>query len=365
MPVNDPQALATDRVEAIRRYHQDTGIERAQLDVSGGVDSAVMLGLLVLALGADNVTAVYQGIQSSEESLDRAREAAEAFGVPLIELDLTQEFRQIVSEVWKRVAAAHGSEAIEEADARREADATIDGSLRSCIRAPVGRYVNRFMGGGIRHGTGNECEDRWTRFFNKGGDGEVDSNPLAMLSKGEVYQLALQLGVPRSVIEARPSPDLWGDGEAHNDEDEFASYFRFKPPEGIAFYSYIDVETGEYRNVGLIERVSRFLDGVHLEHDDGAWARKGYVRGVFTVGIEGVLFQDGDPIPPAALDMLHEEAEDSGLFDGLQTAEIATMLGAARRIERATRHKMNPNCPTLGTRADLVEAGILTDTLPL
>ena len=70
-------------------------------------------------------------------------------------------------------------------------------------------------GGGIRHGTGNECEDRFLRFYQKGGDGEVDTNPIAMLSKGEVFQLARGLGVPQRVLQALPSPDLWGVGEQH------------------------------------------------------------------------------------------------------------------------------------------------------
>ena len=51
-------------------------------------------------------------------------------------------------------------------------------------------------------------------------------------------------------------------------------------------------------------------------------------------------------------------------FDGLGTPLIDDLLRAARRIERATRHKYNPNCPTLGERDDLVDAGILTNELP-
>ena len=62
MPVLNNDALITNRVETIRRYHSDAGIARAELDVSGGIDSAVMLMLLVKALGPDNVTAAYQGI---------------------------------------------------------------------------------------------------------------------------------------------------------------------------------------------------------------------------------------------------------------------------------------------------------------
>ena len=36
---------------------------------------------------------------------------------------------------------------------------------------------------------------------------------------------------------------------------------------------------------------------------------------------------------------------------------------SARSIERSTRHKENPNCPILGSRAALLEAGVLTDEL--
>jgi len=280
MPVLNPQALVKNRVQAILDYHNATGVERAELDVSGGLDSAVMLGLLANALGPENVTAVYQGINSSPDSLARAREVAEAFGVKLIEIDLTFVFDTLVGYMKEAIIDAQvkgvtdpwwgGHPGLrntrevrtEELEARIEADPLILGSLRSCLRAPVGRGFNRMMGGGIRHGTGNECEDRWCRFYQKGGDGEVDTNPIAMLSKGEVYQLAIALGVPKSIIEARPSPDLWGQGDKHNDEDEYAEYFGFDP-EGHTFYSYVDPETGEYTHVGLIERVSRWLDEIH------------------------------------------------------------------------------------------------------
>ena len=65
MPVLNPEALINNRVKAIRAYHESAGIQRAELDVSGGIDSAVMLMLLAEALGPDNVTAVYSSINSS------------------------------------------------------------------------------------------------------------------------------------------------------------------------------------------------------------------------------------------------------------------------------------------------------------
>ena len=235
MPVLNVEKLIANRVSAIKNHHELVGIPRAQLDVSGGVDSAVMLGLLAKAVGPDNITAVYSNINSSDDSAKRAQETADAFGVSLITIDLNEVFTELTAEMWESMKQA--GYMIPEMFDRMEADPTIMGSIRSCIRAPIGRGFNRLAGGGIRHGTGNECEDRWLRFYQKGGDGEVDTNPIAMLSKGEVFQLAVGLGVPKSVLTATPSPDLQGVGEAgHNDEDELKAltgvdwtYSRVKP----------------------------------------------------------------------------------------------------------------------------------------
>jgi NAD+ synthetase len=328
MPVLDPKALVEQRVSALRCFHQHVGCDRAELDLSGGVDSAVMLGLLARALGPDKITTVYSSIHSSIGSRDRAREVARAFGVPLVELDLSKIFDELVADMRAAMITAGHDAAV--LDARVREDPTILGSIRSCIRAPIGRGFNRLAGGGIRHGTGNECEDRWVRFYQKGGDGEVDTNPVAMLAKGEVYQLARALEVPRSVIDATPSPDLHGVGDAHNDEAELRAL------SGVDWtYSRIDWDTGEYTRVGTIEILSRFLD----QHPE--------------------LLRDDLPTPE--LVALAQAAAPR--FDR-SPDETLTFLASARRLERMTRHKANPNCPALGTRAELTASGILTDTLP-
>ena len=329
MPVIDPQALIDDRVAAIRSFHDQVGVERAELDISGGVDSATLLALLARALGPDKITAVYSSIHSSEGSRQRAREVAAVCRVALIEIDLTSMFDELVASMRDALLdAGHEAAAL---DQRLHEDPTILGSIRSCVRAPVGRGFNRMVGGGIRHGTGNECEDRWLRFYQKGGDGEVDTNPLAMLAKGEVYQLARALGVPRSIIDALPSPDLHGTGEQHNDEDEIRAL------SGVDWtYSRIDWDSGAYTRVGTIELLSRFLD-THPE-----------------------LLADA-ALPEDQLERLARAAEDH--FHRPRPA-VLEFLHSARAIERMTRHKANPNCPTLGERAPLVARGVLGNELP-
>lgn len=326
MPVIDCDKLIQDRVNAIRNLHTMSGMGRAELDVSGGVDSAVMLGLLVRALGASKVTAVYQGISSSPDSLKRAREAAAAFGVSLVEFDGTEIFEQFIDQMVGALQKAGFSGA--EISDRVNHDPTIMGSIRSTMRAPWGRAANRLTGGGIRHGTGNEDEDRYLRFYQKGGDGEVDTNPIAMLAKGEVFQLARALGVPHSILTARPSPDLWGVGEAHNDEDEIRAYLGLPADTGLHMYSYVSPDTGGYISVGLIERFSRWLDQ-NPEFFSDPFAPLGDVSCL--------------AVPPE-----------------LQVSVCSAM----RRVELMTRHKLNPAIPSLGSRQNLLAEGILTNDLP-
>lgn len=338
MPVLNREGLIENRVAAVRAYHEAAGLQKAELDVSGGIDSAVMLMLLARALGPENVTPVYSSIHSSEASLRRARLVAEAAGVKLVELDLSDVYDAIALEAMRGCEAAGYD--TDEIVARMGDEDAVAGSLRSCLRAPIGRYLNRMTGGGIRHGTGNEDEDRWLRFYQKGGDGEVDTNPLAMLSKGEVYQLAVALGVPAEIIEALPTPDLWGTGEKHNDEEELSKL------SGVDWsYSRVNPQTGEYMRVGTIEKMSRLLDLKRFPN--------------IVVGdndtLESLIFDDKISDAAAAAPVAEHTVKM-----GLTSEHVES----ARKWERITRHKMNPNCPTLGSRKELLDAGILTDALP-
>jgi len=342
MPVLAPGALLDERVEAIRGYHAMTGAPRAQLDLSGGIDSAVMAGLLTLAVGPGNLTLSHTIIHTNPRQTAQARGLARSIGAALAVGDFTATYEAVRGELLRSLAEAGHDPA--QLAARLAADPTVEGSLRSCLRAPLGRGYNRMTGGGIRHGTGNECEDRFLRFYQKGGDGEVDTNPIEMLSKTEVYQLAHALAKRldavdgyRPIIDAAPTPDLWGIGDRHNDEDELLSWT------GAPFtYGRIDSGTGRITSFGTIEMVSRFADAA---------------------APEGGLFDDA--LPPEALAALitRAVAERERRFPGVEPPMVERLLRAARRVERHTRHKRNPGIPALGSRRALLDADILTDEL--
>ena len=65
-------------------------------------------------------------------------------------------------------------------------------------------------------GTGNLAE-RTVGYFTKWGDGACDLNPLAMLTKQEIYALARNLEIPACIIGKKPSAGLWN---GQTDEEE-------------------------------------------------------------------------------------------------------------------------------------------------
>jgi len=396
MPVLNPKALFDERVAALRLAHETAGIKRAELDLSGGIDSAVMAGVLVEALGAENVTLAHTMMSTNGEQTRRAEALARGLGCRLAVGHFTGAFNVIMQELGRSLQEAGYDLTV--INTRCDADPTIAGSIRSTLRAPLGRAYNRLTGGGLRHGTGNEDEDRFLRYFQKGGDGEVDSNPIDMLSKGEVYQLALyeaqhfdaktkaaQIAAFPSdskllpalkgaaellnsevktayldIIRATPSADLWGVGDKHTDESELVKWL------GAPFtYSRIDPDTGNYKSVGTIERINRFLDEAIPHPVPGeacgpeTWQEK-------------LLFSDN--LSQDDMKTLVTAALNSNAFKGLDVGEtfvsqhhgiLLSLLRGARKAEKQTRHKMNPNCPAYGDRASLVKEGILTDTLPV
>jgi NAD+ synthetase len=303
MAIKDMEKLIEMLVEQMRAQAREAGVDRAEVDISGGIDSATVAALAVKAFGADKVVGVYTSIHSSEESRRRARLVAEAFGFPLVELDLSRVYQEIVEATRSEFVRLGLPFPAEDDPAQR----TVFGGLRSCLRAPVGRFVNRAFGGGIRQGTGNRDEDELLRFYQKGGDGEVDCNWIAGLYKSEVWQLAAGLGVPREVIDARPTPDLWAVGERHTDEGELQELT------GVPL-----TYTRPGGPLGTIEWASR-------ENQDN-----------------GCITGAAADIPPAELG-----------YD----AEQARIIEAVRRMERITRHKaqLPPELP----RERLLAAGVV------
>jgi len=187
--------------------YSNTGDFKFVIGVSGGVDSAVVSTLCAMT-GIDTYV-VTLPLHQKEDQLVIARSHIKSLtqkypNVKANEHDLTDAF-----EALKSTLCEYDND-LGWANSRSR--------LRMITLYQLASYV-----GGLVVGTGNKVEDFGVGFFTKYGDGGVDISPIADLTKTEVRQLALELGVIEEIILAKPTDGLWDDDR--NDEDQLgASY---------------------------------------------------------------------------------------------------------------------------------------------
>ena len=182
-------------------------VEQAQrkglvLGMSGGLDCSVVARLCQLA-GVDVhlVLLPYGDDMKNTKSSDHSMELIEKFKFSCHVFDIQPAVDALT--IYDRDAACHVSTELSHANIRPR--------VRMTYLYQYAQLNNRFV-----IGTGNLAE-RTVGYFTKWGDGACDLNPLAMLTKQEVYTLARYLEVPDCIIDKKPSAGLW---EGQTDEDE-------------------------------------------------------------------------------------------------------------------------------------------------
>lgn len=184
-------------VSFLREEITRTGLRRAVLGLSGGIDSAVACCLAAEALGPENVLAVRLPYRSSSpESLADAQLVIDQTGVQ----SETFEITNMVEPLLTTIPADQGK--------RR-------GNVMARARMVV-LYDRSAATSGLVVGTGNKTEILlgYSTLF---GDSASALNPLGDLYKTQIRQLARALGVPQPVLDKAPSADLW---QGQTDESE-------------------------------------------------------------------------------------------------------------------------------------------------
>jgi NAD+ synthase len=237
-----------------REMHRRGGV----VGISGGVDSAVVLGLCVRAFGAERVIALLlPEIDSESDSESLARQVAGEFGVEAILEDITPALEGFGcyarrDDAIGRVFPEYDVSAGYKAKIVLPKNILEDGTLNFfslTIITPTGiqktkrlalpeyfqivaasnfkqraRMAMLYYHAELRNyaviGTANKDEHQ-QGFFVKHGDGGVDIRPIAHLYKTQVYQLAEYLGVPGEVCQRIPTSDIY---TGHQTQEEF--FFR-------------------------------------------------------------------------------------------------------------------------------------------
>ena len=184
---------------------QNAGCKGVVLGMSGGIDCSVVACLCQKA-GVDIhlVLMPYGDDMANSKSYAHSMELIEKF-----------DFPYHIYDIKSAVDAIAITKTIPEFETNEDNMALSQANIRPRVRMT---YLYRLaqQGGRLVAGTGNLAE-RTVGYFTKWGDGACDFNPLAMMTKQEVYTLARFLGVPDCIINKKPSAGLW---EGQTDEEE-------------------------------------------------------------------------------------------------------------------------------------------------
>ncbi|MCO4820914.1 MAG: NAD(+) synthase [Flavobacteriaceae bacterium] len=205
------EKVSTHIVNWLKDYAQKAGVNGFVVGISGGIDSAVTSTLC--AQTKLKVLCIEMPIHQAASHVSRAQEHIAQLksrfdNVQDIQVNLTPVFEEFKTEV-----SMDGDTAV------------VDMALantRARLRMTT-LYYYAGLKGLLVAGTGNKVEDFGVGFYTKYGDGGVDLSPIADLLKSEVYDIGTFVGVPESIMKAKPSDGLFGD--ARSDEDQIGANY--------------------------------------------------------------------------------------------------------------------------------------------
>ena len=219
----DVNKVSKKIINGIKEYIANTGINRAVIGVSGGVDSATALTLAVRALGPENVTALIMPdpMATPKEDIEDAQSLAKMLGVKVEYVEIGDIFNAYANSMpFFNLNAV-------------KANGNLKARIRMCILYYYANVNNALVIGS------SDKSEILIGYFTKYGDGGVDLLPIGDLYKTQVRQLAIGLGVPERIAYKPSSPRLW---PGHMAEDEL----------GLS-YEEIDIILYAYHDLGLSE----------------------------------------------------------------------------------------------------------------
>ena len=182
----------------IRDYTANADVDSVVIGLSGGIDSAVTATLAAMALGRENIHAIFMPELSTPiEDIEHVRLIADELDIEYETIDISPFIHSI------RKTYPH------------EMDAVALGNIKSRLRMLLW-YGYSNVKNSLVCGCSNKTE-LLIGYFTKYGDGGTDFLPIGDVYKTQVFQLARHLDIPEPIIEKAPTAGLW---KGQTDEEE-------------------------------------------------------------------------------------------------------------------------------------------------
>lgn len=221
----NPNKYISSKCALLNKYMRDFHLSSCVVAVSGGIDSAVTLGIVRKAAMFNNspirkivvvLMPVFskEGATNQKSALALGKKVAKIFSIEPVIIDLTKNHALMKNIVDKALAIKGKSWA--------------SGQLVSYIRTPALYYVTSLLTQSnlpaILCGTTNRDEGAYLGYFGKASDGMVDIQIISDIHKSEVYKVAKMLGIPRNILSSIPSGDMF---DGRSDEEVFGATYDF------------------------------------------------------------------------------------------------------------------------------------------
>lgn len=249
----NPNVYMAQKVEILNKYLTDSGLNTCVVAVSGGIDSAVVLGLVKLASMKANspikrivplLLPIFDssGVTNQKEATAKGIELCESLELVPYIVDLGAINTQVRSSLESVLGITGDDWAI--------------GQLGPYTRTSTMYYTTSLLTQegfkALICGTTNKDEGGYLGYFGKASDGMVDIQLISDIHKSEVYEVAEELGIPQSIVEAVPTGDMY---DSRDDETVFGAPYDF-----VEIYLYL-LKISDYER-------SEILDGMEYEARD-------------------------------------------------------------------------------------------------
>lgn len=216
-----------DRIVAwIREWFEQNGKDcTAVIGISGGTDSSVVAALCVEALGKDRVFGVLMP-QNTQSDINYAHDLCSYLDIKNCVVDIGSTVDTLLNIIWAR----------NEIEISEQTKINLPPRIRMATLYAVSQSIN-----GRVANTCNLSED-WIGYSTRYGDSVGDFSPLSNLTKTEVKEIGLALGLPTELVYKIPADGLCG----KTDEDNF----------GFT-YDVLDkyIRTGEIQDIKIKEKI--------------------------------------------------------------------------------------------------------------
>jgi NAD+ synthetase len=221
----DPKKYIKDKCNLLNWYFKENKLSGAVIGVSGGIDSAIVLGLVMEASRSPGspikkvvpllIPCVCTGgVTNQIETITDGEKVCKSLNIDPVVIYLHNIFHLFKCEINEKTDI--------------KGDLWANGQGINYLRTPVLYYTTSLLSqegfNSVVIGTTNLSEGGYIGYIGKMADGAVDIQLISDIYKSEVYQVAKELNIPNDIIKRIPTGDMY---DSRVDEEVFGASYDF------------------------------------------------------------------------------------------------------------------------------------------